>query len=247
MMVRLKCALLLILCFPLLTMAQQVDSLAKKNTFRIAPFIIPTVFIGYGLMAKGDNFIRDLDRTTQSELQEDHPLFSKRADDFMRYVPALAVYGLNLAGVKGRHSLLDATGNYVVTMGIMAAVVSIAKKQSHRLRPDGSSYDSFPSGHTATSFASAEFLKQEYKDVSPWIGYAGYAVATTTGIFRLYNNKHWVSDVVAGAGVGILSAKLGYLVYPQLKRLIMGRKQSNFNLMPAYQDRAMGFSFSGRF
>lgn len=247
MMLRLRCALLMILCFPFFSMAQQADSLAKKNTFRIAPFIIPTVFISYGLMAKGDNFIRDLDRTTQSELQEDHPKFSKSADDFMRYVPALAVYGLNLAGVKGRNNLLDATGNYAVSMGIMTAVVAIAKKQSHRLRPDGSSYDSFPSGHAAASFASAEFLKQEYKDVSPWLGYAGYVVATTTGVFRLYNNKHWVSDVVAGAGVGILSAKLGYLVYPPLKRLIMGRKQTNFNLMPAYQEKALGFSFSGRF
>ncbi|MBB2150349.1 phosphatase PAP2 family protein [Pedobacter gandavensis] len=245
-MLRLKCSLLLLLCFSLITKGQRADS-TNNNKVKIAPFIIPAVFIGYGLMAKGDNFIRDLDRTTQAELQEDHPFFSKHADDFMRYVPALAVYGLNLAGVKGRNSYLDATGNYVVSMGIMTGMVAIAKKQSHRLRPDGSGYDSFPSGHSAASFVAAEFLKQEYKDVSPWIGYAGYAVATTTGVFRLYNNKHWVSDVVAGAGVGILSAKLGYLVYPQLKKLIMGRKQTNFNLVPAYQQGAVGFSMSGTF
>lgn len=245
-MLRLKCSLLLLLCFSLISKGQRADS-TNNNKVKISPFIIPAVFIGYGLMAKGDNFIRDLDRTTQAELQEDHPFFSKRADDFMRYVPALAVYGLNLAGVKGRNSYLDATGNYVVSMGIMTGMVAIAKKQSHRLRPDGSGYDSFPSGHSAASFVAAEFLKQEYKEVSPWIGYAGYAVATTTGIFRLYNNKHWVSDVVAGAGVGILSAKLGYLVYPQLKKLIMGKKQTNFNLVPAYQQGAVGFSMSGTF
>ncbi|WP_316821041.1 phosphatase PAP2 family protein [Pedobacter gandavensis] len=246
-MLRLKCSLVLILFFSLSTKAQQVDSIANHNKVKIAPFIIPAVFIGYGLMAKGDNFIRDIDRNTQRELQEDHPFFSKSADDFMRYVPAVAVYGLNLAGVKGRNSYVDATGNYLVSMGIMTGVVAFAKKQSHRLRPDGSGYDSFPSGHSAASFVAAEFLKQEYQDVSPWIGYAGYAVATTTGIFRLYNNKHWVSDVVAGAGVGILSAKLGYLVYPQLKKLIMGRKQSNFNVMPVYQQKAVGFSMSGTF
>lgn len=247
MMWRLKYSLLLLLCFPMLTKGQQADTLATKDKFRVAPFIIPAVFIGYGLMARGDNFIRDLDRTTRNELQEDHPFFSEHADDFLRYVPAAAVYGLNLAGVKGRNSILDATGTYVVSMGIMTGIVAIGKSQSHRLRPDGSSYDSFPSGHTATSFAAAEFLKQEYKDVSPWIGYAGYAVATTTGVFRLYNNRHWVSDVVAGAGVGILSTKLGYLIYPPLKRLIMGRKASNFNLVPAYQNQALGFSLSGRF
>lgn len=238
---------MLLLCFSLSIKAQYADSLAKQNKVKIAPFIIPAVFISYGLLAKGDNFIRDIDRNTQKELQEDHPFFSKSADDFMRYVPAIAVYGLNLAGVKGRNSYLDATGNYVVSMGIMTGAVALGKKQSHRLRPDGSGYDSFPSGHSAASFVAAEFLMQEYRDVSPWIGYAGYAVATTTGVFRLYNNKHWVSDVVAGAGVGILSAKLGYLVYPQLKKLIMGRKQSNFNLVPAYQQKAVGFSFSGSF
>lgn len=246
-MLRLKCSFLLILCFPLFSTAQQADSAGKMNTFRVAPFIIPAVFLTYGALAKGNNAIRDLDRTTRAELQEDHPLFSEHADDFLRYVPAAAVYALNLAGIKGRHSLLDATGNYVVSMAIMSGSVALLKNQTHRLRPDGSSFDSFPSGHTGASFASAEFLKQEYKDVSPWIGYAGYAVATTTGIFRLYNNKHWVSDVVAGAGVGILSAKVGYLVYPHLKRLIMGRKQTNFNVMPTYQNGAAGFSFSGQF
>lgn len=246
-MLRLKCSVLLMLCFSLITKGQLADSVTNKNKVKVAPFIIPAVFIGYGLMAKGDNFIRELDRSTQAELQEDHPFFSKSADDFMRYVPALAVYGLNLAGVKGKNSYLDATGNYVVSMGIMTGVVALGKKGSHRLRPDESSYDSFPSGHAATAFLAAEFLKQEYQDVSPWIGYAGYAVATTTGIFRLYNNKHWVSDVVAGAGVGILSAKLGYLVYPKLKKLIMGRKQSNFNVMPAYQQKTLGFSMSGTF
>ncbi|PIH02800.1 hypothetical protein CS542_03390 [Pedobacter sp. IW39] len=50
---------------------------------------------------------------------------------------------------------------------------------------------SFPSGHTANAFA-AEFLNQEYRDVSPWIGYAVYTVATASRVLRMYNNKHWV-------------------------------------------------------
>lgn len=127
-MLRLKCSVLLMLCFSLITKGQLADSVTNKNKVKVAPFIIPAVFIGYGLMAKGDNFIRDLDRSTQAELQEDHPYFSKSADDFMRYVPALAVYGLNLAGVKGKNSYLDATGNYVVSMGIMTGVVALGKK-----------------------------------------------------------------------------------------------------------------------
>ena len=48
---------------------------------------------------------------------------------------------------------------------------------------------------------------QEYKDVSVWYGISGYIVATGTGFFRIYNNKHWLTDVAAGAGIGILIDK----------------------------------------
>lgn len=221
--------------------------MTKNNTFKIAPFIIPAIFLGYGAMGGGNNFVHDLDVSTRAELQEDHPLFSVHADNFMQYAPAAAVYALNLSGVKGKHDLVDATGIYAISFGLMKASTLIVKSATNRLRPDGSSNNSFPSGHTATSFAAAEFLKQEYKDVSPWIGYAGYAVAGATGIFRLYNNRHWVSDVVAGAGFGILSTKLSYLVYPHLKKLVIGNKTTDFSLVPTYQDKAIGISFASRF
>ena len=83
-------------------------------------------------------------------------------------------------------------------------------------RPDGSSNNSFPSGHTATAFAGAEFLWQEYKDVNIWYGITGYAVATGTGIFRIYNARHWLSDVVMGAGIGILTTKIAYWIFPYI-------------------------------
>lgn len=250
-MFKMKYGFLLVLCLPFCGFAQyasQTDSLPeKKNTFKVAPFIIPAVFLAYGAMGGGNNFVHDLDVTTRDELQEDYPFFSVHVDNFMQYAPAAAVYALNLSGVKGKHNLTDATGIYAISFGLMKASTLIVKSATHRLRPDGSTNNSFPSGHTATSFAAAEFLKQEYKDVSPWIGYAGYAVAGATGVFRLYNNRHWVSDVVAGAGFGILSTKISYLVYPHLKKLIMGKQATNFNVAPLYQNKAFGFSMSGQF
>lgn len=83
-------------------------------------------------------------------------------------------------------------------------------------RPDSDTRNSFPSGHTATAFMGAEFLYREYGDVSPWIGYAGYAVAATTGYLRIYNNRHYLNDVIAGACVGILSARIAYWIYPRI-------------------------------
>jgi len=210
---------------------------------KVAAFIIPAVFIGYGVVSlAGDNVIRRLDYTTKNELQEDHPLFAAHADDYMQFAPAAAVYGLNLMGIKGKNSLLDATGIYALSSAIMGGSISVLKKATHRLRSNGSGYNSFPSGHTANAFAAAEFLNQEYKDVSPWYGYAGYTVATATGILRMYNNKHWFSDVVAGAGFGILSTKLSYFLYPKLKRLITGKGRFNYTVAPSYEQHTMGFA-----
>ena len=79
-------------------------------------------------------------------------------------------------------------------------------------RPDNSTKNSFPSGHTFTAFTGAEVLRREYGEEYPWIAVAGYTVATIVGMMRIYNNRHWAGDVLAGAGLGILSTTLVYWV-----------------------------------
>jgi membrane-associated phospholipid phosphatase len=87
----------------------------------------------------------------------------------------------------------------------------------------------------------AEFLYQEYKDVSPWYGIAGYVVATGTGLFRMYNNRHWFSDVVAGAGFGILSTKVAYWIYPWMKEKFLKTKRKYSGMaMPFYNGKQAG-------
>ena len=81
------------------------------------------------------------------------------------------------------------------------------------MRPDGSQANSWPSGHTATAFVGATLLHKEYGLTrSPWFSVAGYGVATATGVMRVLNNRHWVSDVMSGAGIGIMSTELGYAI-----------------------------------
>lgn len=214
----------------------------------IVSFVVPASFIGYGLVSlMGNNLVRRLDYSTKDELQEDHPLFAAHADNYLQFAPAVAVYGLNLVGIKGQHSLLDATGLYLLSSAITGGTVLILKSATHRERPNGAGFNSFPSGHTANAFAAAEFLRQEYRDVSPWYGIAGYAVATATGTLRMYNNKHWFSDVVAGAGFGIISTKVAYFVYPKLKKLFLGKGAMNYNVVPSYQEHSFGLSFNGTF
>jgi len=107
-----------------------------------------------------------------------------------------------------------------------AATTNILKRNTGILRPDGSDYRSFPSSHTAIAFVSATFLHEEYKDRSVWYGVAGYSIATVSGVLRMMNNKHWMSDVLVGAGIGILTTKAVYLLYPVVKESLV-RKSGN--------------------
>jgi membrane-associated phospholipid phosphatase len=240
-------ALIFVLFFPLCLSAQELDTVQQQKKLGIKPFIIPAALVGYGFVAKGDNFINDFDKSIQRRLHTNNPNPSERAEDILRYTPAAMVYGLHLAGIKGRNNLIDASGVYVLSTIIMGVSVKTTKSLSNHIRPDGSDENSFPSGHSSTAFASAEFLRQEYRDVSPWYGYAGYTVAAATGVLRLRNNKHWFGDVVAGAGFGILSTKAAYLLYPEVKKLFKGKHTSSYTILPAYQQNRIGLNFNATF
>lgn len=141
------------------------------------------------------------------------PTFRHHYDDYLQYVPALSVYALNAAGVRGKNSIKRATVSYAFSAVIMAAIVNGVKYTAKVERPDGSSRNSFPSGHTSNSFMNATFLFKEYGQYRhPLYGVAAYSMATATALGRQLNNRHWVSDVLAGAGIGILSTHLGYLI-----------------------------------
>lgn len=167
-------------------------------------------------------------------------------DDITQYVPAASVYALNLFGVKGKHNFKDRTIILGMASLFTAASVNTIKYTTKIERPDKSANNSFPSGHTAVAFMSAEFLWQEYKNISIWYGIVGYAIATGTGALRMYNNKHWFGDVAFGAGLGILSTKVAYWIHPYIEQKISrnNRDRKNMALMPFYNGQQGGLSFS---
>ncbi|MCK4990709.1 MAG: phosphatase PAP2 family protein [Bacteroidales bacterium] len=147
-------------------------------------------------------------------IQKNYPDFHTNLDDYLILVPAAAVYGLNWAGVKGKHNFVDRSVLYLVSLSLAGLSTGIIKGVTDIQRPDGSDFRSFPSSHTALAFVSATFLHEEYKDQSIWYGIAGYSIATASGVLRMLNNKHWMSDVLVGAGLGILTTKIMYWIYP---------------------------------
>ena len=139
------------------------------------------------------------------------PDFNYTYDEYLRFAPAAAMLAMKACGVKGRSSWGRMLGSDAFSVALMAGTVYGVKHTITTERPDGSDFNSFPSGHSATAFMAAHMLHKEYGNVSPWISVGGYAVATATGATRMLNNKHWMSDILAGAGIGILAVEFGYL------------------------------------
>ncbi|MFV0392276.1 MAG: phosphatase PAP2 family protein [Paludibacteraceae bacterium] len=211
-----------------------------------AKFIIPATLITYGVASQFDKSEESIDYEIHDEVTETG-IGMCSIDDYSQFAPVAAVYALDWAGVKAKHNFKDRTIVIATSHIIMHGIVRTMKNTINAERPDGSNSQSFPSGHTATAFVGAHILFKEYKDTSPWIGIAGYVVATGTGLLRITNKKHWLSDVSAGAGIGILSTEIGYLLLPVIHRTFNigeGKKNSNLIIAPAIGVNSYGLGMT---
>jgi len=226
-------------------------------TRQMHPFAYKQLIVPVSLMVVGslrlvgnpdDNKLVSLDHRIRDERMH-HIKKPFRLDDYTQYSPMVAVYVLNVCGVKGRHNFRDRTVILATSNLLMVISVSAVKYTSGVPRPfdppGDPIRDAFPSGHTATAFMAAEYLRMEYKDVSPWYGFAGYTVAVYTGLMRVYNDAHWLSDVIAGAGFGMLSTKTAYWIYPSIQRALFKKTRTssvNTTAIPFYYGKSAGFN-----
>ena len=176
------------------------DSKFYQMTFVGAPLILT------GMIMKGED-------THFRGLRNDYmKSFHRPFDNYTQFLPGVVMLGLKTAGVDSRSSWGRMLVSDAFSAAIMGTVVNTMKITTHVTRPDGSNDHSFPSGHTATAFMTATMLTKEYGHISPWIGIGSYTIASGTGLMRMANNKHWLSDVLTGAGIGILSTEFGYYI-----------------------------------
>ena len=176
---------------------------------------LPALLLASGALTATTPPFHSLEKSIHTSLTK-NGVKHTQVDDFLQYSPAITFYALDVFGVKSKHSLKNKFLIHVVSEALATGMVTPMKRIIHRERPDGSDFHSFPSGHTTTAFVGAEILHQEYGHISPWISIAGYTTAAATGYLRMQNNAHWLGDVIAGAGMGILSARLGYWVVRQI-------------------------------
>ncbi|MCQ2187951.1 MAG: phosphatase PAP2 family protein [Bacteroidales bacterium] len=152
------------------------------------------------------------------------PQFSYDYGNWIQYFSGAAVWGLKACGVPSRYDW----GQMAVAHagGAVASLILDhgPKWVIDRMRPDGSRANSFPSGHTTTAFLTATWLQKEYGDSLPWLCGIGYGMATLTAQQRILRNKHWTTDTMAGAVLGVAAAELGYW----LSDIILGRHSYRF-------------------
>ena len=238
----------------------EINRMATSNSTNVKPytFFQDQTYVGIplflaGVIAKSEKRsfrqnTADL-RNSRTRLLTN---FHSEIDNYTQFAPAVLALGLNVAGVEGRSNLGRFAVSSALAYGIMAGIVNPIKYGAKEMRPDGSTRNSFPAGHTATAFVSATILHKEYGLTrSPWYSIAGYGVATATGVMRVLNNRHWVSDVLSGAGIGIFSTELAYgisdIIFKGhgLKRGFLSDK-SNAVENPSFSSISMGMGLGTR-
>lgn len=96
------------------------------------------------------------------------------------------------------------------------AFTEILKSSVHEMRPDCSSDNSFPSRHSSWAFTASTAISHELYDHSPWWCVGSQALASAVGLQRVMSERHFGSDVIAGAALGIASTELAYWIVGRL-------------------------------
>ncbi|MCC9166306.1 phosphatase PAP2 family protein [Pontibacter harenae] len=206
--------------------------------------IAPSVLIGLGIVHMDDEGLFEGSRGLRSAVQNRFEGFATGVDDHAGSFPLIATVGLNLAGVEGEHHYTEQAILLGMTYYLNRTLTNNLKGLTRIKRPGDGTADAFPSGHTSTAFAYATFFHKEYGKRGIWYSVMGYSFATATGAIRILNDRHWLSDVLAGAGIGILSAEVVYYAYPLFKQKLRQYHitRKNVGVLPFYSQGAGGLA-----
>ncbi|MBR1794355.1 MAG: phosphatase PAP2 family protein [Bacteroidales bacterium] len=226
--------------------ATEADSLRMESErFAWRQLVAPTVLFSAGVAGvTGEWFqtrINEPVRDYAARIRVDNGL---SIEDYIQYAPGAAYLGLGFA-VKPKHGFAERAIAAGTAWALSALLVQPLKYTVRELRPDESTRNSFPSGHTATAFVGAELVRIEY---GGWWGVGAYGFAVATALMRIYHERHWVNDVLGGAAVGILSAQAAYWLLPAERRLFgLENKDLSLLAVPYSDGHSTGLSLAMRF
>jgi membrane-associated phospholipid phosphatase len=195
------------------TIAQPDTTKSFIQSKFVKHFSAPILFTGASIYTLNKN-VPINKFSTQQRIQNNYPNFHSQLDDYTLFAPVVLTYGVGfLNNNYVKNDFLNRSILLVKSGVIMAALVLPTKYLTNIQRPDNSTFDAYPSGHTANAFMMATFMHEELKHQSIWYSVGAYSVATSVGVMRMLNNRHWSSDVLLGAAIGIASTKIAYLTH----------------------------------
>lgn len=210
------------------------DSMATATRARWNPLtvVVPGALVGTGIVGlaighdeRSEPKVRLHDGTT--------------VDNFLQFAPAATSITLSLCGARGKHTMREQMVVRATAFIVVNAAALSLKWAVREQRPDGTDHNAFPSGHAARAFMGAEMLRREYGATQPLAVCAGYGMAVATAALRVAHNRHWATDVLAGAGLGMLSVEAAYRLYPTLSRLLPQKKRKTANVVLAPAGRGV--------
>lgn len=213
----------------------QSDSSFYNKKYGYKSYVIPAALVIYGLTNFNNNGFPS-SQTIKEYRNKNFADFNNSADDYLVFAPEVILLGLDLLKYKSSSNFANQTAITAKSVALCLGVVNILKYSTQVTRPDNSANNSFPSGHTAFAFTLAEVLHQEFKN-KPLIYLTGYTIATTAATMRILNNKHWFTDVLVGAGIGMAATKLIYATH-QYKW-----KMNNKGFIPIIGSNQAGFIY----
>lgn len=239
-------AAMLCLCVNPAAAQEAGDSLVVVDKgFRAQQLIVPSAMIAVGAFGVNNGWFCSVKEDMREGFQDLRGDCRFKIDDYMQYLPAAAALGLGfVGGVEAKHPFVERIAVTATAYAAMALMVNATKYAVKEKRPDSEARNSFPSGHTATAFVGAELVREEYGNV---YGACAYTVATGIAVLRMYNDRHWLNDVIAGAGTGILAARIGYWLLPWERKLFgMSKSKAAVAVVPSYDhaDKCFGLSMA---
>ena len=202
--------------------ARGVIGVFSRDT--LAPFVV-----GSGLALAGHS----LDRRVETALAGSCTSCGRTGASAGGPMVVPVVGALFLAGrFAPQGAFRAASYDLAQALAVNAVWTGALKFSLHRQRPDGSDFYSLPSGHTSTAFSLAAVTQRHFG----WkAGVPAYLAAAGIGLSRIESNKHYLSDVLAGATIGVIVGRTVTRVNGE-----PGAKRKTFSLHPATDPRGAG-------
>jgi hypothetical protein len=166
--------------------------------------------------------VHPVDRSVNRHLRGSegvHDFFLPGKTIGLGYVQVASALSIYTVGRLRHEPRVSHVGMDLLRAQILVGALTYALKLSvRRERPDGSNRQSFPSGHASVTFATALVLQRHFG----WWSVPTFLVASYTAASRLHENRHYLSDVVAGAACGVIAG-----------RTVTRHGRSSYALVPA--------------